>query len=488
MRSSADRFHPEVLPAATPGPTRDVAQQLQLEQLRLYYHHLPTSQLVAVINALVFVVVQSLVIRPSVLIVWLYAVCMLVLVRLLGGVAFRRAAPGPEQMGRWRVYAIAGAAASGLVWGSAGVLLFPEGNVAHQVFVTFVLGGMVAGSVTTLAPLLPAFVLFAVFAVAPVVARFMLEHEIIHFAMSWMTLVFLVAVIMIARRSHYGMVDMLKLRFENTALVDELKRSHESLERRVAERTAELSRTNAELQRFAYIASHDLQEPLRNAANFALLLDSRYGERLDADGREYLQYVVSGVKQMRALVDDLLSHSRIGTAPELAPTDCAALVDRATAGLKVAIAESGAIITRDVLPVVQADRKQLEQVFANLLSNAIKFRGAEPPRVHVGCEARGREWVFSVRDNGIGIDPAYFPQIFEMFERLHSQSEYPGTGIGLAVCRKIVENHHGRIWVESAPGRGASFSFSLPRAGAGMGAAGGAGAADRDSAGGGQPG
>lgn len=488
MSGAGDRFHPEILPAATPGPTADVAQQLELEQLRLYYHYLPASQLVAVINALVFVVVQSLVIRPPVLIAWLYAVCALVLVRLLGGMAFRRAAPGPGQMTRWRRYAIAGAAASGMVWGAAGVLLFPADNAAHQVFVTFVLGGMVAGSVTTLAPLLPAFVLFAIFAVAPVVARFMLEHEIIHFAMSWMSLVFLVAVIMIARRSHYGMVDMLRLRFENTALVDELRRSHETLERRVAQRTAELSRTNAELQRFAYIASHDLQEPLRNAANFALLLDSRYRERLDADGREYLQYVVSGVKQMRALVDDLLSHSRIGTAPQLGTTDCAALVDRVMAGLRLAIAESDAVVTRDVLPAVQGDRKQLEQVFANLLSNAIKFRGTEPPRVHVSCEARGPEWVFTVRDKGIGIDPAYFAQIFEMFERLHSQAEYPGTGIGLAVCRKIVENHHGRIWVDSAPGRGAAFSFTLPRAGAGPGAAGGPDPADRDPAGRGQSG
>ncbi|OGA23010.1 MAG: hypothetical protein A3I02_16665 [Betaproteobacteria bacterium RIFCSPLOWO2_02_FULL_67_26] len=459
------------LPAdATGGGAGEVSDLLRLEQLRLYYHYLPISQLVAAINAVVFVAVQSLVIRPPVLIAWLYAVCMLALIRILGGMAFRRAAPTTGEMGRWRSYAILGAAVSGVVWGSAGVLLFPSMNVAHQVFVTFVLGGMVAGSVTTLAPLFPAFVLFAVFTVLPVIVRFMLENEVIHYAMSWMTLVFLVAVIIIARRSHHGMADMLRLRFENTALIGELlaaqeklRRSHEDLERRVGERTAELSRTNAELQRFAYVASHDLQEPLRNAINFALLLEERYRERLDADGREFLQYIVSGVKQMRALVDDLLFHSRVGAPPRLAPTDCEALLTRVLSGFRTSIAESGAVVTHDALPVVQADAAQLAQVFVNLVSNAIKFRGSDPLRVHIGVEARDAEWVFSIRDNGIGIDPRYFEQIFDMFERLHSQAHYPGTGIGLAICKKVVESHHGRIWVDSEEGRGAAFLFTLPR-------------------------
>jgi signal transduction histidine kinase len=464
-------------PAALPPPAEGTAgaaagvpDLVRLEQLRLYYHYLPISQLVAVINGVVFVAVQSLVIQPPVLIAWLYAVCMLALIRILGGMAFRRTAPATADMARWRRYAILGAAVSGVIWGAAGVLLFPAMNVAHQVFVTFVLGGMVAGSVTTLAPLFPAFVLFAVFAVAPVIVRFMLEHEIIHYAMSWMSFVFLVAVIIIARRSHHGMSDMLRLRFENTALVGELlaaqedlRRSHEDLERRVGERTAELSRTNAELERFAYVASHDLQEPLRNATNFALLLEERYRERLDADGKEFLQYIVSGVKQMRELVDDLLFHSRVGL-PRIAPTDCEALLARVLSNFKTSIAESGAVVTHDVLPEVRADGSQLAQVFVNLISNAIKFRGAEPLRVHVGAEARGAEWVFSVRDNGIGIEPQYFGKVFEMFERLYSQARYPGTGMGLAICRKIVEGHNGRIWVESEPGRGAAFFFTLPRA------------------------
>jgi len=443
---------------------------LELEQVRLLYDYLPVSQLVAVINALVFVAVQSLVISSSILISWLYAVCMLALIRIAGGLAFRRAADQPGQIERWRRYAIAGAAASGVVWGMAAVVLFPPMHVAHQVFVAFILGGMVAGSVTTLAPVFPAFVAFAVLALVPTAIRFTLEHGIIQYAMGWMTVVFLVAVIVIARRSHNSMYDLLRLRFENSALIGELlatqgmlRRSHEELEKRVAERTTELSQTNAELKRLAYIASHDLQEPLRNAANFALLLDARYRDRLDADGREFLQIIVSGVKHMRTLVDDLLSHSRVGTPPQLEATDCAALMGKVQSNFQSAIAESGASVTCDPLPVVQADARQLEQVFSNLLSNAIKFRGAEPLRVHVSAEERAGEWVFSVRDNGIGIAPRYAEQVFEMFERLHSQAQYPGTGIGLAICKKIIEGHHGRIWVDSEEGRGAAFSFTLPR-------------------------
>ncbi len=473
-----------------------VARLLRHEQVRLVYNYLPASQLVAVINAIVYVAVQSLVVGTAALLVWLYAVCALALIRILGGMAFRRARPASaDEMERWRRYAIGGAAASGVVWGASAVFLFPSMNVAHQVFVAFVLGGMVAGSVTTLAPIFPAFIAFAVPAVVPVIVRFTLEHQLIQYAMGWMSLVFLVAVILIARRSHFDMSDTLRLRFENTALVGELlaaqeklRRSHEGLELRVAERTAELSKTNAELERFAYVASHDLQEPLRNTANFALLLDKRYRDRIDADGREFLQYIVSGVTHMRELVDDLLFHSRLGKPPQFAPVDCDALLRKVLANLRTAIADSGATITHGPLPVVQADAGQLEQVFVNLLSNAIKFRGAAPLRIQIDAEARGDEWVFSVRDNGIGIDPRYSSQIFEMFERLHSQDQYPGTGMGLAICRKIVENHHGRIWVDSGEGLGATFVFSLARPG-GAGPAGrGPGATDRDPAGRGQSG
>jgi chemotaxis family two-component system sensor kinase Cph1 len=178
----------------------------------------------------------------------------------------------------------------------------------------------------------------------------------------------------------------------------------------------------------------------------------------------------------------------MGAPPRIQSTDCEALLAQVLAGLKTAVAESGATVTHDPLPVVPGDPAQIEQVFSNLLSNALKFRGAAAPRVHVGAVRRGDDWEFSVHDNGIGVDPAYAGQIFEMFERLHSQEQYPGTGMGLAICRKVVENHHGRIWLDTGSGAGARFVFTLPGAGGGRGTARGRAGADRDPAGGGQPG
>ena len=479
---------------AAPGAP-GVQELLRHEQLRLVYDYLPASQLVAIINGILLVAVQSVVVKASVLIAWLYALCMVTLMRILGGIAFRKAPVHDQQMPRWHWYAVLGAASSGAVWGSAALLLFPSGHVPHQLFVAFLLGGMVAGSVATLAPIFPAFVAFALPAMAPVAVRFALEHEIIHYAMGWLVVVFLAAMCIIAWRSHRGMSDALALRFQNTALIEELlaaqeklKRSHEELELRVEERTLELSRSNAELERFAHAASHDLQEPLRNAANFAMLLESRYRERLDADGREFLGYIVSGVKHMRELVDGVLFHSRMGARPIIQPIDCEALLGKVLGGLKTAIAESGAAVSHDPLPVVPADAAQLEQVFGNLLSNALKFRGAAAPRIHVGVARRGGEWEFSVNDNGIGVDPRYAGQIFEMFERLHGHAQYPGTGMGLAICRKVVENHHGRIWLDTGNSAGARFVFTLPGGGGGRGPERAGVVADRDPAGGGQPG
>lgn len=195
---------------------------LRFEQVKLAYEQLTTSQLVAVLNAVVFVAVQCLVIAPSVLLVWLSAVCLLALVRIAGGSAFQRAAPQPAEMRRWRAYAIAGAAASGIVWGSAAVFLYPSINVAHQVFVAFMVGGMVAGSVTTLAPVFPAFVIFAILALVPVVLRFTSQHDAVSYAMGWMVLVFLVTVIVIANRSQRGLSDMLLLRIQNARLIGEV--------------------------------------------------------------------------------------------------------------------------------------------------------------------------------------------------------------------------------------------------------------------------
>jgi PAS domain S-box-containing protein len=232
---------------------------------------------------------------------------------------------------------------------------------------------------------------------------------------------------------------------------------------RLAQQTAELRRSNEELQQFAYVASHDLQEPLRMVASYTQLLARRYRGKLDADADEFIEYAVDGARRMQALINDLLAYSRVGTrGQEFEPTDANAVFDQVMTDLGAAIEEAQAVVTRDDLPTVVVDPSQFGQLLQNLLSNAIKFRGERPPRVHVSARLEGDAWLFSVSDNGIGIAPEYTDRIFVIFQRLHSRAQYPGTGIGLAICKKIVERHGGRIWVESTPGEGSTFYFTLP--------------------------
>ena len=228
---------------------------------------------------------------------------------------------------------------------------------------------------------------------------------------------------------------------------------------------AELGRSNQELEQFAYIASHDLQEPLRMVSSYMQLIAKRYQGKLDSDADEFIAYAVDGALRMQELINDLLAFSRAGTRGkpfQLINTE--AVLNAALENLKLAIDENHARITHDPLPSVLADESQLAQVFQNLIGNAFKFHGEEPPRVHVSARKTSGFWEFSVRDNGIGIDPQFFERVFLIFQRLSTRAEHPGSGIGLAICKKIVERHGGRIWIESVPGQGATFFFTLPAA------------------------
>jgi PAS domain S-box-containing protein len=238
-------------------------------------------------------------------------------------------------------------------------------------------------------------------------------------------------------------------------------------EQHLVETVGELKRSNDELLQFANVASHDLQEPLRMVASYTQLLAKRYRGRLDSDADEFITYVVDGCNRMKRLIEDLLTYSRAGTNQKaLSNISGETSLKEALKDLQVVIDESGAVVTHDALPTLMMDGSQLALIFQNLVGNAIKYRGAETPRIHVSASKNGANlWIFSVRDNGMGIGAQYFERIFVLFQRLHGQEEYKGTGIGLAICKKIVERLGGRIWVESQPAKGSTFYFSLPESG-----------------------
>lgn len=262
---------------------------------------------------------------------------------------------------------------------------------------------------------------------------------------------------------------LLKARDELEQKVEERTRDlvQENAQRKLAEENLqqsmeEVKRANTELGQFAYIASHDLQEPLRMVASFSRLLEDRYKDRLGQDANEFIGFIVDGANRMQRLINDLLSYSRVGTRGNpFQPTDFSLVLGQVLVNLGPLIEENGAIVTNDDLPILMADETQILQLFQNLISNAIKFRGAGRPVIHITARREAYESIFSVGDNGIGISPEYYERIFVIFQRLHTREEYPGTGIGLAICKRIVERHGGRIWLESEPGKGSKFFFTI---------------------------
>jgi signal transduction histidine kinase len=234
-------------------------------------------------------------------------------------------------------------------------------------------------------------------------------------------------------------------------------------ERELASKVAELGRSNEELEQFAYVASHDLQEPLRMIASYTQLLSDRYQGKLDEQADKYIAYSVDGATRMQALIHDLLKFSRVGKAEiEIGITDCSVAVEQAVKNLRAAIEQSGAVVNWHDLPAVMAARTQLTQVFQNLIANALKFHGSNKPIIQIDAQPRDQEWVLAVSDNGMGIPQEHWNNVFVIFRRLHGRAEYPGNGIGLSICKKIIERHGGKIWIEAQPQPGCCFRFSLP--------------------------
>ncbi|MFX0072331.1 MAG: ATP-binding protein [Candidatus Hermodarchaeota archaeon] len=224
----------------------------------------------------------------------------------------------------------------------------------------------------------------------------------------------------------------------------------------------DLRRSNEDLQQFAYVASHDLQEPLRAIVSFSQLLEEKYQDKIEKDGKEFIDFITDGAKKMNTLIKDLLLYSRITThAKPSELTNLKTIIEDAMFNLHEAIKESGAVITYDEMPVLKVDRTQFIQLFQNLISNAIKFRREEPPVIHIGVKRLNNEWLFTIKDNGIGIESKYFDKLFNIFYRLHTKEEYPGTGIGLPICKKIVQRYGGKIWVESELSKGSTFYFTI---------------------------
>jgi light-regulated signal transduction histidine kinase (bacteriophytochrome) len=241
--------------------------------------------------------------------------------------------------------------------------------------------------------------------------------------------------------------------------ITELKKAEEMLKSKIKE----LARSNEELEQFAYVSSHDLQEPLRMITSYLQLLQRRYKGKLDDKADKYIYFAVDGASRMQNLINDLLEFSRVSTkATEPEPADCEFILNQALSNIEIFIKENNATVSHCSLPEVMADYTQLIQVFQNLIINGIKFHGEETSKIYISAQKKESEWVFSVQDNGIGIDPKYSEKIFEVFKRLNKKEEYPGTGIGLSICKKVVERHGGRIWVESELGKGSTFYFTLP--------------------------
>ncbi|PKN29650.1 MAG: hypothetical protein CVU64_07180 [Deltaproteobacteria bacterium HGW-Deltaproteobacteria-21] len=466
------------------------------EQVKQLYKHMPIGVAATLVNSLIVTFVLWKVTPHVNLTIWLTACVLVSIFRCLLYLAYRRSSQEPAESGRHEMWFNLGMAVSGVVWGSAGIFLFPSDSIAHQSFIALVLGGMVAGAAGTFSVILRTFMAYSLPVLIPLSIRFFAAGDHIHLAMGVMTLLFGLLMFSTAKRVNTAIRSSLQLQFENRDLVRQLERRvrertadlekanenlkvgierrkeaerallelNENLEYRIRERTAELERKNQELQEFAFVASHDLNEPLRKIQTFGSLLESKAGDHLSDQEKGYISRMVGAASRMQELLEALLRYSRIATmGEELKPTRLNDVIQDVVSDLEVEIRKVRAQVDIGPLPTALGDPSQLRQCFQNLIANAVKYRRPDIEGIiSIQGEENGGVCRIFVEDNGIGFDEKYLDKIFQPFQRLHGKDEYLGLGIGLAICKKIVERHGGTITARSTPGKGSTFIVTLP--------------------------
>lgn len=435
-------------------------------QVRLVYAQVPVSEGVTLVNGAVLAYVQSGVVGATRPLAWLACLGAVAAARMSISVLYARASAGQGDMRRWRTYFLAGSLASGLIWGAAALFLYPGASLPHEVFLAFVLAGMVAGSMTVLAPVYASFLLFAVCALLPLTARYLAAGDPMHTAMGLMAGVFLVAMLVVGRSLNSTIRESFRLRFENEELIKALRRSNEALESRVMERTAALQEHDRRKDEFLATLAHELRNPLAPLASSVEILKLMTGDAKNMT--RVIDVMERQIRQMMHLIDDLLDVNRITRGKvELRrmPVDLACAIEHAVEGCRPLLGERRiTITTADSLPLcVHGDAVRLEQVFGNLLNNACKFTGARG-QISIRMHREDADVVVAVSDDGIGIPPDKLHTVFEMFSQLDAASERAaGLGLGLALVKQLVTLHGGTVTAHSAGlGQGATFVVRLP--------------------------
>lgn len=416
------------------------------KKVQLLASHLPVTASSGTVVAAMAVVGSWPVVDHRLLLGWLGVYVVTVVLRLWQGRLYWRDPLRDDRPSVWAPRLTANFTVSGLLWFTFGLIAFVPDNMAHTLFIAVVQAGMTAASLASLSAYRPAHLGFALPTMLGVALPFLLSGQNSLMLLGVMALMFLLVNALSGRSAERVLTDSLRLRFDNERLIEELARS------------------NAELEQFAYIASHDMREPLRQVASYVNLIDRKYGPSLDDTAREFLAFARDGATRMDRLILDLLEYSRIGrAAPAVDAVPLDAVVDEVLAALSVAIADGGGAVTvQRPLPVVRGEHGNLVRLFQNLIGNAVKYRDPErPPHVDISARLNDGEAIITVRDNGIGFPDDQRERIFDIFLRLHDRQHYDGTGIGLAVCRKVVEHHGGRIWADGVPGQGAAFHVAL---------------------------